>query len=65
MDRKLTTYTVDRFVAKTATGRDRDEVAREINERFKNVKPLVTREEINAWIEEQRLIQQQNQQQAQ
>ena len=48
------TYTVDQLVAKTATGRNRDEVAREMNERFKNVKPLVTKEEISAWIEEER-----------
>ena len=64
MDKKSTNYTVDQLVAKTATGRDRDEVSRERAERFKNVKPLVTKEEIDAWLEEERRKwQQKNQQQ--
>ena len=41
-------YTVDQLVAKTATGRNRDEVARLRVEVFSNVKPLVTKDEINA-----------------
>ena len=57
-------YTVDQLVAKTATGRDSKEVSRERAERFQGVKPLVTREEIDAWLTEQRRIwQQKNQQQ--
>lgn len=54
-------YTVDQLVAKTATGRDRNEVARSRAEMFKNVKPLVTKEEINAWLEDQRRAKQQTQ----
>ena len=54
-------YTVDQLVAKTATGRSRDEVARERAEVFRHVKPLVTKEEINTWIEEQRRAWQQTQ----
>ena len=63
MDKKSTTYTVDQLVAKTATGRDRDEVSHERAERFKNVKPLVTREEIDAWLIEQRHLWEKKQQQ--
>lgn len=64
MEKRLTTYTVDQIVAKTATGRDRDEVARELAERFSGAKPLITREEIDARITELRRVwQQKNQQQ--
>ena len=64
MDKKSLIYTVDQLVAKTITGRNREEVSRERAERFKNVKPLITKEEINAWIEEERRKwQQKNQQQ--
>lgn len=61
MDKRLMTYTVDQLVAKTATGRDRDEVARERAERFKNVAPIRTKEEFDAWVETARQQQQQSQ----
>ncbi|MBC8152616.1 MAG: hypothetical protein H7Z72_06870 [Bacteroidetes bacterium] len=48
----------------TATGRNRDEVARERAKYFEGVKPLVTRQEVDEAIAEQRRIwEQQNQQQ--
>ena len=56
-------YTVDQFVAKSATGRDRNEVAQECAASFQNVKTLVTREEVDAWIAELRLQHQQQTQQ--
>lgn len=56
--------TVDQLAAMTATGRDRADISREIQERIKNVKPLVTKEDINAWLDdERRKWQQKNQQQ--
>ena len=57
------TYIVDQLAATTVTGRNRDEVARERAERFRGVKPLTTREEIDSWVAEQRRIWEQKNQQ--
>lgn len=64
MAMKLKNDSVALVAGRTATGRDADEVSREFVERTKNVKPLVTHEEVDVWIEEERRKwQQKNQQQ--
>ena len=65
MAMKLKNDSVAHVVGRTATGRDAQEASEEFIERTRDVKPLVTREEINAWIEAERRKHQQTQQQAQ
>lgn len=64
MAMKLENDSVALVAGRTVTGRDADVVSREFMEQTKNVKPLVTKEDINAWLEEERRKwQQKNQQQ--
>ncbi|WP_461050941.1 hypothetical protein [Spirosoma arcticum] len=60
---KLKNDSVALVAGRTATGSNADELSREFMERTKNVKPLVSRDEIDAWIEEKRRVWQQKQQQ--
>lgn len=59
---KLKNDIVDLVAGRTATGRNAEEVSRAFMERTNNVKPSITREEIDAWIEEERRKWQQQQQ---